>query len=153
MPDKKKDRAAAARADVLRYALTLPGAFEDHPWGESVAKAGGKIFVFLGVARPRELVVCVKLPESGADVLALPFAKPAGYGMGKHGWVHVTFGEKDVPPVAFIEDWVLESYRTVAPKKLVKELEARSAPPEKARPNPKRTKRKPASRPARARSR
>jgi predicted DNA-binding protein (MmcQ/YjbR family) len=116
------DKATAARAAVLRYALSLPEAFEDHPWGESVAKVGSskKIFVFLGVAKPRELVLCVKLTESGADALALPFAKPAGYGLGKHGWVHMTFGVKDLPPRELLESWVLESYRAVAPKSLAR---------------------------------
>jgi hypothetical protein len=28
----------------------LPGAAEEHPWDETVAKADGKVFVFLGVA-------------------------------------------------------------------------------------------------------
>jgi len=121
MPDK----TVAHRKALLKYALSLPETFEDHPWGESVAKVGprekksAKIFVFFGVAQPKELMVCVKLPESGADTLALPFSKPAGYGMGKHGWVHATFGEKDLPPLELIEGWILESYRAVAPKKLV----------------------------------
>lgn len=112
------DKTAKAREALLAYALLLPGAYEDHPWGENVAKVGKKIFVFFGVAKPRELLLCVKLPESGADALALPFAKPAGYGLGKHGWVLMTFAEKDLPPRALLEDWVLESYRAVAPKKL-----------------------------------
>ena len=34
----------AARA----FAMGLPGATEDFPWGERVVKAGGKDFVFLG---------------------------------------------------------------------------------------------------------
>ena len=30
------------------YALSFPGATEDFPWGERVAKVKGKVFVFLG---------------------------------------------------------------------------------------------------------
>ena len=33
---------------VLDFALRLPGAYEDHPWGESVAKVNKKVFVFMG---------------------------------------------------------------------------------------------------------
>ena len=32
-----------ARAELRRYALGLPGAHEDFPWGESVVKAGKKV--------------------------------------------------------------------------------------------------------------
>ena len=36
-------------AQPLRaFAFGLPEAWEDHPWGESVAKVGKKVFVFFG---------------------------------------------------------------------------------------------------------
>lgn len=56
--------------------------------------------------------------------LMLPFAEPTGYGLGKSGWVTATFnaGEK-APPVALLKQWLDESYRAIAPKKLVKALE------------------------------
>lgn len=31
------------------FALGLPGAVDEHPWGETVIKVNKKIFVFLGV--------------------------------------------------------------------------------------------------------
>ena len=34
---------------VRQFAAGLPGAWEDHPWGESVFKVGKKVFIFLGV--------------------------------------------------------------------------------------------------------
>ncbi|HCO04282.1 MAG TPA: dGTPase, partial [Actinobacteria bacterium] len=34
---------------VRTFALGLPEAYEDHPWGESVAKVNKKVFVFLGL--------------------------------------------------------------------------------------------------------
>ncbi len=49
----------------------------------------------------------------------LSFSEPSGYGLGKAGWVNVPFGRS--PSVGVICDWVEESYRTVAPKKLVNE--------------------------------
>jgi predicted DNA-binding protein (MmcQ/YjbR family) len=107
---------------VLEFALSLPGAWEDHPWGEVVVKVGKKIFVFLGM--PETSTGCgVKLRESHEEALGVEGAEPSGYGLGKAGWVNVPFGRS--PSVGVICDWVEESYRTVAPKKLVKELDER----------------------------
>jgi predicted DNA-binding protein (MmcQ/YjbR family) len=107
---------------VLEFALSLPGAWEDHPWGEVVVKVGKKIFVFLGM--PETSTGCgVKLRESHEEALGIDGAEPSGYGLGKAGWVNVPFGRS--PSVGVICDWVEESYRTVAPKKLVKELDER----------------------------
>ena len=36
------------RDSLLEFALSLPEAHEDHPWGETVVKVRKKIFVFLG---------------------------------------------------------------------------------------------------------
>ena len=52
----------------------------------------------------------------------MPFTKPAGYGLGKSGWVSVNF-DKGKPPVEIFKDWIEESYRAVAPKTLVKQLD------------------------------
>ena len=40
-------RRNTARAALRRYALGLPGAHEDFPWGESVVKVSKKVFVSL----------------------------------------------------------------------------------------------------------
>ena len=42
--------SARAASRLKSFALSLPEAYEDHPWGESVAKVRGKVFVFLGSA-------------------------------------------------------------------------------------------------------
>jgi hypothetical protein len=39
--------------------------------------------------------------------------------------VTVDVGAADCPPVEVLLDWVEESYRTIAPKALVRELDAR----------------------------
>ena len=110
----------AARA----YALSLPGAFEDHPWGETVVKVNvgskPKIFVFLGHSADERTGLGVKLPETGMRALERGDAEPTGYGLGKAGWVSFAF--QDVPEEDVIRAWVLESYRSVAPKKLLKQL-------------------------------
>ena len=61
----------------------------------------------------------VKLPESGEEALTLPFTKPTGYGLGKSGWITATFASKEKPPVEVLKAWILESYRAVAPKRLL----------------------------------
>jgi len=114
------------RASLLAYALTFPGASEDHPWGEAVAKVNGKIFVFFGAGEGTpDIGIAVKLDESLEQALAVPGASPTGYGLGKAGWVSVFLGKPGQPPLAVLKDWVEESYRRVATKRLVGELDAR----------------------------
>jgi predicted DNA-binding protein (MmcQ/YjbR family) len=113
-----------AEKRLIKYALAFPEAWEDHPWGENVAKVGKKVFVFLGTPEQEDMAVCTKLPDSGDFALTFPFTEPAGYGLGKAGWVLARFGPTDKVPVDMLEDWIDESYRAVAPKKLVKLLDA-----------------------------
>ncbi len=107
---------------LRRFGLALPGAHEDHPWGELVLKAKGKVFVFLGQPGG-ELCFSVKLPKSGVRLLDHDWAEPTGYGLGKSGWVTIRAGGELAAGelCALVE----ESYRAVAPKTLVKELDAR----------------------------
>jgi hypothetical protein len=73
-------------AEALRaFALGLPGAVEDFPWGERVMKVNKKVFVFMGKADGEWEGLGVKLPHSGALALELPSVEPAGYGLGKSG--------------------------------------------------------------------
>lgn len=105
-------------------AAGLPDAWEDHPWGESVFKVGKKVFVFFGMLEPGDpLRFTVKLPTSGSQALAMPGVVPAGYGLDRGGWVTATPPE-DVP-FDLIAEWIEESYRAVAPKTRVAELDAR----------------------------
>ncbi|TME31532.1 MAG: MmcQ/YjbR family DNA-binding protein [Chloroflexi bacterium] len=104
-------------SDAVRaFALSLPDAWEDNPWGDSVAKIGKKIFVFFGDDQPPDggCWLGVKLPESKDDALALPFTKLMGYGLGRAGWVGIQ-APADMP-LEVLTAWVDESYRTVAPK-------------------------------------
>lgn len=118
MPESPKDA-------VREFALSLPGAWEDHPWGESAVKVGKKVFAFLGVPGG-DFGMGVKLPDSGGAMLAMPFAQPAGYGLGRSGWVEMRFAEGVEPPLDLLLECVEESYRAIAPKTLVRELDARS---------------------------
>ena len=115
------------REKVREFALSLPEAAEDHPWGEDVAKVGGKIFVFLGTsgsAATRRMTV--KLEESHAHALSIEGAERTGYGLGNAGWVTVPL-KADGLDLQLLRDWVEESYRIVAPKRLVAALDARTS--------------------------
>lgn len=119
---------------LLAAALKYPGAHEDHPWGETVVKVKGKIFLFLSLLGRSDggafFGCSMKLPHSGVSALMLlPFVQPMAYGLGKSGWVSARFKKGDVPPLPLLVQWLDESYRAVAPKKLVATLSpgARSA--------------------------
>jgi predicted DNA-binding protein (MmcQ/YjbR family) len=111
---------------LLEFALRLPGAYEDHPWEEVVAKVNKKIFVFFGLAAEidNRLLVGVKLPQTGVYAVQMPFAQPMGYNLGKSGWVMVQYPPDADPPVDLLLEWIEESYRAIAPKRLVAELDA-----------------------------
>ena len=106
----------ALRKRLLDYALGLPEAYLDHPWGEDVAKVSKKVFVFFGMLEGTDFGMGVKLPQSGSLALAQPGCSPMGYGLGDSGWVSVKFGPG--LPFDMLRDWIDESYRAVAPKKL-----------------------------------
>ena len=112
---------ARAHAALRGYALTYPDTKEDFPWGETAIKVNGKVFLFMYLAKDA-LSLSVKLPVSGKIALALPFASPTGYGLSKSGWVSARFAAKDAVPVDMLKEWVDESYRAVAPKRVVAQL-------------------------------
>jgi len=112
---------ASVRDKVRAFALSFPGTSEEHPWGEDVAKVGGKIFVFLGSGQSTRMTV--KLDESHAHALSIEGAEPTGYGLGKSGWVTVPLRAKGVS-LDVLRDWIEESYRIVAPKRLLAELDS-----------------------------
>ena len=110
---------------VLAFALGLPGAYEDHPWDETVAKVNKKVFVFLGSEESTMWpAMTVKLVESHEEALSIPGAEPTGYGLGKAGWVSASFLKGKDVPVELLLQWLEESYRAVAPKKSIQELDA-----------------------------
>ena len=107
---------------VRQFAAGLPGAWEDHPWGESVFKVGKKVFVFFGIPDPEDgLRFTVKLRDAHDEAMAMPWAVPAGYGLDRGGWV--TCDAPDDAPLEMITGWIEESYRNVAPKKLAELLD------------------------------
>ncbi|MFI0741106.1 MmcQ/YjbR family DNA-binding protein [Streptomyces sp. NPDC021100] len=115
----------STRARIREFALSLPEAVEEFPWGESaVVKVNKKIFVFLGAEGAEAPGISVKLrdEEAHGHALAVPGAAPSGYGLGRSGWVSVPLAAGGAP-VELLCDWVEERYRTIAPKRLVARLD------------------------------
>ena len=110
------------RDKLLSFALSLPEAWEDHPWDDCVVKVRKKIFVFLGEER-----MSVKLDESHAHALAVDGAAPTAYGLGRAGWVTVPLRAAGVD---VLRDWIEESYCVVAPKRLAATLLTAPTEPE-----------------------
>jgi predicted DNA-binding protein (MmcQ/YjbR family) len=110
------------RLKLREYALTLPGAWEDHPWDEVVAKVAKKVFVFFGAEESPGMSVKLVDPIQRDHALSLPGAKPTGYGLGRSGWVSIPFGGKT--PQGLLAEFIEESYRAIAPKTQVAKLDA-----------------------------
>jgi predicted DNA-binding protein (MmcQ/YjbR family) len=104
---------------LQKAAKAYPGAWEDHPWGETVYKVGKKVFVFLGVdSGDGSFGMSCKLPQSSeAAITMFSFATPTGYGLGKSGWVSARFEKKDDVPVELLRQWIEESYQAIAPRR------------------------------------
>jgi predicted DNA-binding protein (MmcQ/YjbR family) len=111
---------AAADFETLRtHGLGMPEAAEDHPWGHCALKVRGKTFAWLGKGEQGDgLSLTVKLPVSRDFALVFDFAEPAGYGLGRSGWISCRFDAGEAADLDLMKRWIAESYRSVAPKKL-----------------------------------
>jgi predicted DNA-binding protein (MmcQ/YjbR family) len=77
----------------------------------------GKTFVWLDET-DGALSLTVKLPISRDFAELFDFAAPAGYGLGKSGWISCRFQPDEEVDLDLLRRWLAESYRAVAPKKL-----------------------------------
>lgn len=117
LPPPLKKAAESLRDQALGY----PETTEDFPWGHSAFKVKGKSFLFLATDEGW-LSLSMKLPQSREFALEYPFTKPTGYGLGKAGWVSARFDGNDEVPMDVLSSWLDESYRAIAPKRLVATL-------------------------------
>jgi predicted DNA-binding protein (MmcQ/YjbR family) len=116
---------------LLEIVKSLPGAYEDRPWGSLHCKVAGKIFVGWGRHDDGAMSVGLKTDKQLQAMLVAsdPRFTIAAY-VGKHGWVDMKLDPK--PDWTEIEQLIVDSYRMIAPKKLVNELAAKrgsAAPP------------------------
>jgi len=146
--NKKKVSASDPILKELRaFGLAYPGAHTKSPWpGHLDLAVKDKTFAYLSIEGEPFGISC-KLPQSSAAAMMFPFTKPTGYGLGKSGWVSASFTDGDDIPVAMLKEWIDESYRAQAPKKLVATLGTATPTPAKAKPaKAKAAKAKPAKR-------
>lgn len=121
---KRSSALDKARKELRAFGLNYPETSLKSPWPEHLDLAvREKTFAFISVEGQPFTITC-KLPESNMSALMLPFAKPTGYGLAKSGWVTAKFEEGDELPIEMLKEWIDESYRSVAPKTLVKKLSA-----------------------------
>ena len=122
--------------DALRaFALGLPAAEEDFPWEEPVIKVRrkpgvppwrkegvfGPMFLWMGRRDADPPAVSVKLTSSYQEAIAIAGACPTTIsGLGQWGWLTVPLGTVDRSVMC---DWIEESYRNVAPRRFVAELD------------------------------
>ncbi len=121
-------------AAVARSAAAYPGALEAFPWGERVAKVGGRVFVFLGSDTADDPSITLKLPESGHYALSLECCTPTGYGLGKAGWVTIQVGRPSTPERDLLLEWLDESYRSRAGSRHLAMLDADPSQAQQKRP-------------------
>ena len=116
---------------LLAIVLRLPGAYEDRPWGSVHCKVDGKIFVGWGRMDDGDMSVGFRVDKALQGMLVAndPRFSIAKY-VGKYGGVDMRLGRR--PDWREIETFIVESYRIIAPKKRVKELDGGSAVKAKA---------------------
>ncbi|HEV7661349.1 MAG TPA: MmcQ/YjbR family DNA-binding protein [Allosphingosinicella sp.] len=104
-------------AALRAHGLALPETVEDFPWGHTALKVRGKTFVWLDET-DGTFSLTVKLPVSRDFAETFDFAAPAGYGLGRSGWISCRFAAGEAADLDLLKRWIAESYRAVAPKKL-----------------------------------
>ena len=120
------------------YGLALPGTHLKSPWpGHKDLAVADKTFAYLSVEGEPFSISC-KLPQTSSVALMLPFCTPTEYGLGKSGWVSARFPEGKALPVDMLKEWIDESYRAQAPKKLLKQLDEKPSVTKPKKPAKKR---------------
>jgi predicted DNA-binding protein (MmcQ/YjbR family) len=114
--------AASPLAIIRSLASAYPEAEKTFLFGDhEVFRVRRKVFVWLGDGERGGTYVSVKLKDNQQAALMLPFVAPAAYGMAKWGWISADF-PKGKFPADIVKEWIEESYRHTAPKKLLKLL-------------------------------
>jgi predicted DNA-binding protein (MmcQ/YjbR family) len=124
-----KSRSSHAESVLRKFALAYPDTTEHFPWGHVAVKVKGKAFVFMSGEKCRDGTwsLSVKLPVSAVVALSLPFASPTEYGLGRSGWVTARFRPQDDIPVEMLKEWIDESFRAIAPRKVLAKMEQSEA--------------------------
>ena len=106
----------AERVDIAEWG--------DHP----TFRVRGKNFVF-SAADASGLSFKLSKDEAAAVVATDDAASPAGYGLGRHGWIDLQLpADVDEERWRQVEEWVRTSYTLVAPKTLARAVLAEDEP-------------------------
>jgi hypothetical protein len=108
---------------LLRIALSLPETTEDWPWGSIHCKVAGKIFVGWGRGEDGAMSIGLRTTPALQSMLVAsdPRVTIAKY-TGKYGGIDIRLDPK--PDWAEVEHFIVESWRIVAPKKVVAAYDA-----------------------------
>lgn len=94
------------------YALSKPGAWPDEPWeGDTVAKVGSKIFVFLGGGASIGVKLGRNREEADEWLARYPDDASVSPYIGRHGWNVLRVG--GAIPVDELREAIDESYERV----------------------------------------
>ncbi|HYU16834.1 MAG TPA: MmcQ/YjbR family DNA-binding protein [Candidatus Acidoferrum sp.] len=130
MPRSRRSSDAALK-ELRAFGLAYPGAHTKSPWpGHLDLAVNDKTFAYLSLEGEPFSISC-KLPRSSSIALMLPFVTPAAYGLGKSGWVSATPPADEPVPVDLFKEWIDESYRAQAPRKLAAQLDSSGAKKQK----------------------
>ncbi|MCA8990733.1 MAG: MmcQ/YjbR family DNA-binding protein [Planctomycetaceae bacterium] len=105
---------------IRKLALKYPEVEEGASCVNRAFKARKKAFVFMGM-NESTYNVRLKLGDSLEEAEQLAEESPENYSVGAHGWTLLTFPHKQNPPKGLMKRWIDESFRLLAPKKLVDE--------------------------------
>ncbi|MEA2901555.1 MAG: hypothetical protein QOH36_1442 [Actinomycetota bacterium] len=98
----------AERVDIAEWG--------DHP----TFRVNGKNFVFCD-QEARHLSLKLPKEEAAAVTATDPDVHPAGYGLGRHGWVALDLApDPNADRWRQVEEWVRSSFVLVAPKRLAR---------------------------------
>ena len=116
MASKKKKSAKKGSALWRSVALSYPEVEEGSSCNKAAFKVKGKSFLFLG---PEDggYNIMVKLAASRAEAETMD-----GVEVGPH-WITARFKDSARLSSGLVERWIDESYRALAPKRLLKDLD------------------------------
>ena len=118
--------SAADRAERIRaFALSLPEAYEDEPWGHPVFKVAENR-MFAGMSIDDDVVhLTVKLTAEEREIAQLlPYVRKARY-VGRYGWVTAEIADDESLDAGL--EWLRESYWLRAPEELRSAVEGDDA--------------------------
>lgn len=114
---------------LRRFCLDLPEAIERETWESPTFRVRDKIFAMLSLSNDRPAAWCKSTPHLQAALIANDpihyFSPPY---LGHKGWIGIILNG-DLPWDE-IADHLQESYRMIAPKRLVALLPSEESPPD-----------------------